>query len=121
MSIKNEPAREQARQILKKGILDMNIARLIQMSEFGLIGNISLSRECVVANNAFNRIEYDEGHNIITFLIGESQAGNYGEISFSIDLIAEISGCEDAENPDEYLNINIKLEDGTAIVIKVLY
>ena len=121
MSTKKEPTREDARQILKKGILDMSVARLIQMSRYGLMGNISLSREFTEANNAFNRIEYDEEHNIITFLIRESQGCNYGEISFSIDLIAEISGCEDAENPEEYLNISIKLEDDTTIDIRVLY
>lgn len=36
MNKKNETSREQARQILKSGILDMSIARLIQMSGFGL-------------------------------------------------------------------------------------
>ena len=121
MNSKKEPTREDARQILKKGILDMSIARLIQMSRYGLMGNILLSTKFAEANNAFNRIEYDEENNIITFLIRESQGCNYGEISFSIDLIAEISGCEDEEKPDEYLNINIKLKDDTEINIRVLY
>lgn len=39
----NETSREQARQILKNGICDMDIARLIQMSQFGLKGNAVLS------------------------------------------------------------------------------
>ena len=121
MSIKNEYTREQAREILKNGILDMNIARLIQMAEFGLMGTISLSTKYVEASNAFNHIEYDDECEIMTFLIEESRGCNYGEISFSIDLIAEISGCEDEEKPDEYLNINIKLEDDTEINIRVLY
>ena len=32
---------EQARQILKNGILDMSIERLIQMTRYGLGGNIN--------------------------------------------------------------------------------
>lgn len=35
--------------------------------------------------------------------------------------IADISGCEDADNPEEWLNINIQMADGTAIKINVLY
>ena len=45
MNRKNETAREQARQILKDGICDMSVARLIQMSQFGLMGNVILSNE----------------------------------------------------------------------------
>ena len=53
MSNKNEATREQARQILKNGILDMSIARLIQMSNFGLMGNIELSNRYVDIQNVF--------------------------------------------------------------------
>ncbi len=38
MNKKNEATREQARQILKNGICDMSIARLIQMSQFETVG-----------------------------------------------------------------------------------
>lgn len=121
MGDKNESTREQARQILKNGILNMSVARLIQMSEFGLCGSISLSSGFVAANNSFNCIEYNQQKDTVTFQVKESQIGSYGEMSFQIDSIAEISGCEDSENPDEYLDINIKLVDDTVIVIKVLY
>lgn len=40
MSTKREVTREGARRILRNGILDMNVARFIQMSQFGLMGNI---------------------------------------------------------------------------------
>lgn len=121
MRKKNEATREQARQILKNGILDMSVARLIQMSRYGLMGSISLSGKFVAANNVFNRIAYDQENDTITFLVKELQADSYGEISFLLDSIVKISGCEDAENPDEFLNINIKLEDDTTISIRVLY
>lgn len=121
MGKKNEATREQARKILKNGILDMSIARLIQMSRFGLMGSISLSSEFAVVNNVFNRIEYDQENDTITFLVKELQADSYGQVSFLTDSIVEISGCEDSENPDEYLNINIKLKEDTTIKIRVLY
>ena len=41
MSNKNEATREQARQILKNGILDMSVERLIQMTRYGLCGNVN--------------------------------------------------------------------------------
>lgn len=120
MNRKNEPTREQARQILKDGICNMSIARLIQMSRYGLMGNVILSNKKIFVQNAFNRISYDEESKVITFSVEESQ-GSYGSISFSVDVITEISGCEDEENPEEYLNVNIKLKDGIVISIKILY
>ena len=121
MNKKNEATREQARQILKSGILDMNIARLIQMSEFGLKGSIVLSNEMVSVENAFNRIDYDLESDIITFSVEELQKVCYGVISFSMSAIEEISGCEDKEKPEEYLNVNIRLKDAMIIYIKILY
>lgn len=121
MNKKNEATREQARQIHKNGILDMSIARLIQMSQFGLMGNIVLSNGVVSVENVFNRIGYDDESKVITFSVEEAQSSCYGAISFSIDAISEISGCEDKEDPDEYLNVNIKLNDGMTIDIKILY
>lgn len=113
-------AKEWARQILKDGILNMSVKRLIQMSQLGLMGNIVLSNEIVSVENIFNYIGYNEESNIITFSVKESQ-GSYGSISFSVDAILEITGCEDKENPEEYLNVNIKLKDGLNISVKILY
>lgn len=120
MNKKNEATREDARQILKNGILNMSIARLIQMSQFGLNGSVVLSNQVVSVENVFNRINYDKESNVITFSVEESQ-GSYGEISFLVDAITEILGCEDKENPEEYLNVNIKLNDGMTIAIRILY
>lgn len=121
MNKKNETSREQARQILKSGILDMSIARLIQMSELGLKGSVVLSNEVVSVENVFNRISYDDESDVITFSIEEVQKGCYGLISFSVSAIEEISGCEDKENPEEYLNVNIKLRNATRIDMRILY
>ncbi|MCI9143563.1 MAG: hypothetical protein HFH87_13285 [Lachnospiraceae bacterium] len=120
MNKKNEATREKARQILKDGICDMSIARLIQMSQFGLMGNIKLSNGTLTVENVFNHISYDVENNAISFSVEESQ-GSYGAISFPVDAISEISGCEDKENPEEYLDVDIKLNDGMTIVIKILY
>lgn len=117
----NEATREDARKILKNGILDMSVARLIQMSQLGLMGNIILSNKKIFVQNAYNRISYDEESNVITFSANESQSSSYGAISFSVDAITEISGCENEKYPEEFLNVNIKLEDGITIAIKILY
>lgn len=98
----------------------MSIGRLMQLSHYGLMGNIALSNKTMSVDNIFNRIKYDEENSVITFSVEESQ-GSYGEISFLIDAIADISGCEDKEDPEEYLNINIKLDNDTTIDIRILY
>lgn len=116
----NEVTREQARQILKNGICNMNITRLIQMSQFGLKGNIVLSNGAASVKSVFNRIGYDKESDVITFSAEESQ-DSYGAISFPIGAVTEISGCEDEEYPEEYLNVNIKLDDETAVNIRILY
>ena len=117
----NGATREDARKILKNGILDMSVARLIQMSQLGLMGNIILSNKKIFVQNTYNRISYDEESNVITFSANESQSSSYGAISYSVGAITEISGCEDEEYPEEFFNVNIKLEDGIAINIRILY
>lgn len=112
--------RERAKRILKDGILNMSVERLIQMSNFGLMGNVVLSDELVSVENVFNRISYDKESDIIRFSAEESQ-GSYGSISFSLDAISEISGCEDKENPEEYLNVNIRLKNDITIKVRILY
>lgn len=117
---KKKETREQARQVLKNGILDMSIARLIQISQFGLMGSIELHNGIAIVENVFNRISYNEENDIIAFSVEESEA-KYGQISFSLNAIVDISGCEDKENPEEYLHIKIKLENRTDVDIKILY
>lgn len=81
--------KEQARQILKDGILNMSTERLIQMSQFGLTGNVVLSDGIVSVENVFNCISYNEESNIIALSAEQSQ-GSYGSISFSINAVADI-------------------------------
>lgn len=122
MSKKREATREDARRILRNGIWDMSVERLIQMSQFGLNGNIELRNEIMLADNVFNHIDFHEENGCITFSVVESNADYcYGSISFLIDAIVDISGCDDKDNPDEYLNVNIRLQDNTTITLKILY
>lgn len=119
---KREATREDARRILRDGILDMNVARLIQMAQFGLAGNIELRNKIMLADNAFNHIDFHEENGCITFSIVKTNADYcYGSISFLVDAIVDISGCDDKDNPDEYLNVNIKLQDDTTIALKIAY
>lgn len=120
MADKTEATREDARRILREGILAMSVEKLIQMARYGLIGSIFMTDGVSFTNNMFNHIEYDEEHNMIAFSIGESE-GQYGEVSFFVDAITKISGCENDENPDDYLHVDIKLENKTAVDIKILY
>lgn len=123
MSEKREATREDARRILRNGILDMNVARLIQMAQFGLMGNIELHNGFALVNNIFNRIEFNEETRCIAFSVREVDMGdnNYGSIAFCVDSIMDISGCDNKDNPEEYLNVNIRLQDNTSISIKILY
>lgn len=119
---KDNVTKEDARQVLRKGILDMSVERLIQMSKFGLAGNIELRNEIMLADNAFNHMDFHEENGCITFSVVEANADYcYGSISFLVDAIVDISGCDDKDNPDEYLNVNIRLQDNTVITLKILY
>ena len=123
MSEKREVTREDARKILRNGILDMNVARLSQMSQFGLMGNIELHNGFALVDNIFNRIEFNEDTRYIAFSVREAdmEDNDYGSIAFCVDNIMDIAGCDDKDNPEEYLNVNIRLQDNTAISIKILY
>lgn len=122
MSEKREATREDARRILRNGILDMSVERLIQMTHYGLIGNVELRNQYLMVDNAFNHMNFYEENGCINFSVVEENAGScYGSISFLVKDITHISGCDDKDNPDEYLNVNIKLENETAIILKILY
>lgn len=55
--------KEQARQILKNGILDMSVERLIQMVNFGLCGNVEVMMSLCGTSHYFNRMEYVKAEN----------------------------------------------------------
>ena len=61
---KNEDTREQARQILRNGILNgMCVEKLIQMTEFGLIGNINCKIGTCGSSQYFTQMNYLKAEN----------------------------------------------------------
>ena len=92
---KNEDTREQARQILKNGILDMSVERLIQMVNFGLCGNVEVMTGLCGTSHYFNRMEYvktenEEECDIINYYF-EEEEDIIASTTISIEHIEEIS------------------------------
>lgn len=122
---KNEDTREQARQILKNGILDMSVERLIQMVNFGLCGNVEVMTGLCGTSHYFNRMEYVKAENeeecdIINYYF-EEEEDIIASTTISIEHIEEISGCVNEDNPDNVLDINIVMADGLEITINIIY
>lgn len=114
----SKATKEQARQILRDGILHMSVERLIQMANFGLTGFVDFTSTATMTQNSFNFIDYDEECHVITFAAKEINENCYGAVSFNVDSINTISGVEDS---DTVLKINISLVDDTEITISILY
>lgn len=122
---KNEDTREQARQILKNGILDMSVERLIQMVNFGLCGNVEVMTGLCGTSHYFNRMKYVKAENeeecdIINYYF-EEEEDIIASTTISIEQIEEISGCVNEDNPDNVLDINIVMADGSEITINIIY
>lgn len=122
---KNEDAREQARQILKNGILDMSVEKLIQITQFGLCGNVEVMTCLYGTSHYFNRMEYVKAENeeecdIINYYFKEEE-DIIASTTISIEHIEEISGCVNEDNPDNVLDINIIMADGLGITINIIY
>lgn len=123
---KNEDTREQARQILKNGILDMSIERLIQMTRYGLGGNINCMVGTCGSSHYFNHMEYvkadnEEEGSIINYSFMIEKEEIAASTTISIEQIAVISGCVNEDNPDNVLDINIVMTDGSGITINIIY
>lgn len=123
---KNEDTREQARQILKNGILDMSIERLIQMTKYGLGGNINCMVGTCGSSHYFNHMEYvkadnEEEGSIINYSFMIEKEEIAASTTISIEQIAAIYGCVNADNPDNVLDINITMADGTQVTINLIY
>lgn len=117
---------EQARQILKNGILDMSIEKLIQMVNLGLSGSVDCNAVSCGSSHYFNHMEYDTADNeeegsIInfSFVMGKNEIA--ASTTIGIGLIEKISGCVNEDNPDNILNINIEMVNGAKITINVVY
>ena len=122
----NEATREKARRILKEGILDMSIDRLIQMVSFGLCGNISTMVGICGTSHYFNKMNYmeaenDEEQDLIEYYFIADNGDIIASTTICIGGIEEISGCVNEDDPDNLLDINILMEDGTEITINVIY
>lgn len=122
-----EVTKEDARRILKNGILDMSVARLIQMSEYGLCGNIHTMVGICGTSHYFNKMGYMESENDKEQALLEYsyKTDNEDDVIAStficVTEIKEISGCVNVDNPDNVLDINIVMTDGTIITINVIY
>lgn len=117
---------EQARQILKNGILDMSIERLIQMTRYGLGGNINCMAGTCGSSHYFNHMEYvkadnEEEGSIINYSFMIEEEDIIASTTISIEQIAVISGCVNEDNPDNVLDINIVMTDGSGITINIIY
>ena len=127
MNNKTEATREQARQILKNGILDMSVERLIQMTRYGLCGNIGTMVGTCGTTHYFNRMGYVESENdgeqdLIEYLfVTENGDDVIASTSICVEEIEDISGRVNEDHPDDVLDINISMADGTEIEINVIY
>ena len=118
--------KEQARQILKNGILDMSVERLIQMVNFGLCGNVEVMAGTCGSSHYFNHMEHvkadnEEEGSIINYSFMIEKEENAASTTISIEQIAAIFGCVDEDNPDNVLDINIVMTDGSGITINIIY
>lgn len=119
--------KENAREILKNGILDMSIERLIQMSRYGLCGNINTMVGVCGASHYFNRMdnmkaENDEEQDLIGYsYVADNEDDVIASTFICVSEIEDISGCVNEDNPDNVLDINIIMTDGSKITINVIY
>lgn len=118
---------KEAREILKDGILNgMSVEKLIQITNFGLSGNVEVGLEGICGTNTyFNCMEYVQASNeeecdVISFLykVADSVAAS---TAINIENIESISGCVNDEHSDDVLNINILMADETRITIYLIY
>lgn len=118
---------KRAREVLKNGVLDgMSVEKLIQMTNFGLSGNVEIGLEGILGTNTyFNCMEYieasaDDECDIINFF-NKVDEDIVASITINIENIEDISGCVNDEHPNDVLNINILMADETKIIIYLVY
>lgn len=105
----------------------MSIERLIQMARYNLCGNIYVMAGICGTAHYFNGMDYKESENDEERdLIGYSYVADNGDDVIAstficVEEIKEISGCVSEDRPDDVLDINIIMADGTEIVINVIY
>lgn len=123
---KEVKSKELAREILKKGILDMSVERLIQMTRFDLTGNINTFVGMYGSTHYFNRMTFlkaknEEEMDILEYSFVTNDNDVIASSFICIAYIEEISGCVNEDRPDDVLDICIKMEDESEITINVVY
>lgn len=123
MANKNEATKEQAREILKNGILNMSVEKLVQMTQYGLCGNISTLVGLCATTHYFNRMnqieaESDEEQDIIEYSFVHKD-DMIASTSICISEIEDISGSVNEDRPNDVLDIS--MSDGTEITISIIY
>lgn len=119
--------KEKAREILKNGILDMSVERLVQITQFGLVGNINSMAGLYGTSHFFNRMNYvvatnNEETDVLEYsYTTDNDEDVIASTTICVSEIENISGCINADNPDNVLDINIAMTDGSEITINVIY
>ena len=124
---KNEDTMEQARQILKNGIVNgMCVEKLIQLADINaFVGNVEVMAGLCGTSNYFNHMEYVKANNeeecdILSLLYADGE-NIIASTTLSTEEIEDIDGCVNADNPDNVLDINITMADGTQVTINLIY
>ena len=103
----------------------MCVEKLIQMTEFGLIGNINCKIGTCGSSQYFTQMNYLKAENKKEQdLLAYSYVKDEEVISstvIAVNEIGDISGCINKDNPDNVLDINIVMSDGAEITINVIY
>ena len=118
---------EEARKLLRDGVVnDMSVEKLIQMTEFGLIGKIKTTTGSTYNEQAFGQMDYLKSESA-----EESDAIRYECVSadgyvaastiIDIDEIVGINGAVNEDYPEDFLDILLLMKDESVVIISVKY
>lgn len=127
VQMKKADKSQEARQILKNGIVNgMCVEKLIQLADINaFVGNVEVMVGLCGTSNYFNHMEYVKANNeeecdILSLLYTDGE-NIIASTTLSTEEIADIDGCVNADNPDNVLDINVTMADGTSITINLIY
>lgn len=127
VQMKKTDKSQDARQILKNGIVNgMCVEKLIQLADINaFVGNVEVMVGLCGTSSYFNRMEYVKANNeeecdILSLLYVDGE-NVIASTTLSTEEIADIDGCVNADNPDNVLDINITMADGTQVTINLIY
>ena len=128
IQMKKADKSQEARQILKNGIVNgMCVEKLIQLADINaFVGNVEVMTGLCGTSHYFNHMEYvkadnEEEGSIINYSFMIEKEEIAASTTISIEQIEEISGCVNEDNPDNVLDINITMADGTQVTINLIY